>query len=54
MSGCVARMGKMKNAYTISVGKLKVRDHSEDLGVYWRITLEWIRVECGLDAYGSG
>jgi hypothetical protein len=23
-------------------GNLKVRDHSEDLGVDWRIILEWI------------
>jgi hypothetical protein len=32
-------MGKMRNAYSIVVGKLKRRDHSEDLGVDGEITL---------------
>jgi len=28
-------------SYKIFVGKLKGRDHSEDLGVYGNIILEW-------------
>jgi hypothetical protein len=33
----VARIGEMINAYNILVGKLKGRDHLEDLGIDWRI-----------------
>jgi hypothetical protein len=35
-------MVEMRNGYKILVGKLKGRDHSEDLGVDGRIILEWI------------
>jgi hypothetical protein len=35
-------MGEVRNAYKISVGKPKGRDHSEDLGEDGRIVLEWI------------
>jgi hypothetical protein len=35
-------MGRMRNAYTILVGKPEGRDHSEDLGVDEKIILEWI------------
>jgi hypothetical protein len=35
-------MGEMRNAYNILDGSLKGRDHSENLGVDGKITLEWI------------
>jgi hypothetical protein len=35
--GHVARIGEMKNAYRILVGKLNGRDHLEDLGVHDRM-----------------
>jgi len=38
----VAHMGEARSAYKISVGRLKARDHSEDLGVDGRIIMEWI------------
>jgi len=38
----VARMGKMKNAYKILIGKPEVKKHSEDLGVDGKVMLEWI------------
>jgi hypothetical protein len=38
----VARMEEMRNAYEISVGKLKGRDHLEDLGIDGRKILKWI------------
>jgi len=37
----VARMIEMRNVYKNLVGKLK-RDHFEELGVDWKIILEWI------------
>jgi hypothetical protein len=50
--------GEMRYAYNASVGKPKERNHSEDLSVDGKITLEWIlqnRVgRCRLDASGSG
>jgi len=42
MGGHVARMGEMKNAYNTLVANLKGRDHTEDIGVNGKITLEWI------------
>jgi hypothetical protein len=36
-TGHVARMGEMRNAYKFWSGNLRVRDHSEDLGVDGRI-----------------
>jgi hypothetical protein len=35
-------MEEMRNAYRILVGKLKGRDHLDDLGVDTRIMLKWI------------
>jgi hypothetical protein len=35
----VAFMGESRGAYWVLVGKLRVRDHSEDLGVEGRIRL---------------
>jgi hypothetical protein len=35
-------MGEMRNDYSILVEKLRGRDDAEDLGVDWRIILEWI------------
>jgi hypothetical protein len=32
----------MRNAYKILVGKLKGKDHTEDLGIGERMILEWI------------
>jgi hypothetical protein len=34
-------MGKGRGVYRILVGRLKVRDHWEDLGVGGRIILSW-------------
>jgi hypothetical protein len=34
-------MGEMRNAYTILIGNIAGRDHSEDLGVFGRIILEY-------------
>jgi hypothetical protein len=40
-AGHVARMGGMRNAYSVLVGKkLQGRDHSEDLGIDGRIRLQ--------------
>jgi hypothetical protein len=53
--GHVARMGKMRHAYNIFVGKHEGRDHSEDLGVedlgemgrkLWTGFI-WLRMETG-------
>jgi hypothetical protein len=41
--GHVACMGEMRNLYSILVGKLKGRDHSEDIAVDGMIILKWIR-----------
>jgi hypothetical protein len=58
LSGSVERMGGMRNAFGILVGKLKERDHSEDLGVDGKLILEWILGKrcgrCGLHVSGSG
>jgi hypothetical protein len=35
-------MGEMRDAYTILIGNLERRDHSEVLGADGKITLEWI------------
>jgi hypothetical protein len=35
-------MREVRNAYTISVGNLKGKDHTEELGVDGKIILEWI------------
>jgi hypothetical protein len=32
----IARMGEMRNAYSILVGNMKGRDLLEDLGIQWR------------------
>jgi hypothetical protein len=41
-AGHVARMGEVRGAYNILVGKPEGRDHWEDLGVDGKITLNWI------------
>jgi hypothetical protein len=41
-TGHVTRMGEMRNAYSILVWNLNVKDHSEELGVDGRIILEFI------------
>jgi hypothetical protein len=38
----VTRMGDMRNAYKILVGKPEGKNHSGDLGVDGKIILEWI------------
>jgi hypothetical protein len=38
----VARMGEIRNAYSILVGKPEVRNHSEYLDVSGRKILEWM------------
>jgi hypothetical protein len=45
--GHVARLGGMRNAYNILVGKPEGKNHLEDLGVDGSITLEWILVKRG-------
>jgi len=40
--GHVARMGIMKNAYKILIGKPEGRDHLEDLDLDGKIISEWI------------
>jgi hypothetical protein len=35
-------MTEMTNAYKMLLGKPEGRDHSKDLGIDWRIILEWI------------
>jgi hypothetical protein len=47
-AGHVARMGEWRGAYRVLVGRPKARDHWEDLGVGWRLTLKWT-----LGRYGS-
>jgi hypothetical protein len=37
-TGHAARMGEMRNAYNILVGKPERRDHSDDLGVDGKIS----------------
>jgi hypothetical protein len=37
--GQVARVGERRVKYMVVVGKLRERDHLEDLGVDWRIIL---------------
>jgi len=39
-AGHVARMGEIRNAYKILVGKPEGKRHPEELGVYGRIILE--------------
>jgi hypothetical protein len=41
-AGHVALMGKMRNASSILVGQLNGRDHLRELGIDWKIILEWI------------
>jgi len=39
--GYVARMGEMRNAYKISVGKPDETGHSGELGVDGKVILKW-------------
>jgi hypothetical protein len=45
MAGHVARIGDMRNEYSILVGKPERKNHTEDLAVDGRIILEWIFVK---------
>jgi hypothetical protein len=51
-------MGDMRNAYKILVEDLKERDHSQDVVIDGRITLNWILgnrvVGCGLNSSSLG
>jgi hypothetical protein len=38
----VVRIGEMKNAYIVLVGKPEGRDHSENLRIDGRVVFEWI------------
>jgi len=42
LAGHVARMGEMKDVYSILYGKPEEKDHLEDLGVDGMIILEWL------------
>jgi hypothetical protein len=46
-AGYVARMVEMRNACNILLENLKSKDDLEDLGIYDRITLEWILEKWG-------
>jgi hypothetical protein len=35
-------MGEIRNVYKILAGNLRGRDHSEELGAYERIMIEWV------------
>jgi hypothetical protein len=41
-AGHVARMGDRRGTYRVLVGDLRLRDHSQDVGVDGRVILEWI------------
>jgi predicted metal-binding protein len=41
-AGYVTRMGEKRNAYMLLVGKLKERDHEEDLDECGRVILKWM------------
>jgi hypothetical protein len=51
--GQVERLGELKNAYKILVGRPEGRNDMKDLGIGRRIILKWILrnglVGCGLD-----
>jgi len=44
-------MKKMRNTCKILVGDPESRDHSEDLGVDWRIILKWISRKLGWEVW---
>jgi hypothetical protein len=41
-TGHVTRMGVMRNAYKITVGKSEAKSHLEDLGIDGKVILEYI------------
>jgi len=45
--GHVARIGEMRNSYSILVRKSEAKRHSGELAVDWRIILEWILGKIG-------
>jgi hypothetical protein len=40
--GHVGQMGEGRNAHRVLVGKLRERDHWEDLGIGGKLILKWI------------
>jgi hypothetical protein len=46
-AGYLGRIGEMKNAYKILVGKTEGKSHSKNLGVDGRIILAWILRKLG-------
>jgi hypothetical protein len=42
MGGTCSTYGSERNSTMLRLEKLKVRDHSEDVGIDRRIILEWI------------
>jgi hypothetical protein len=42
LTGYIERMGEMRNSYTILVGNLSERDHSEDKSVDGKLILQYI------------
>ena len=56
-AGNVACMGVKRNAYKVLAGKLKERDHLEELHIDGKVILTWIvggMGGCGLHPSGSG
>jgi hypothetical protein len=50
-AGHVARMGEMRNAFCILVGKPERKNHSDDVGVDGRIILKWMLGKWGLGVW---
>jgi hypothetical protein len=50
----VARVGEIRHASSFWLENLKGRGHFEDLGLDWRIILEYRVGRCGLDESDSG
>jgi hypothetical protein len=48
-AGQVVRMGEMRNAYNVLVGRPEEKNHLEDLGIDGRIILERILRKQGVE-----